>query len=116
MSNYFIINIRDWLDENEEPGLPQLKSKVGFLKELITFETALEAGIETFPMPLCRKRPGRKPCKNQLRTLTEDKAQGVEGKVIYWQCPNCGDSGMVFGWERLMCDLSVHDFEEEKFQ
>ena len=44
MSNCFAIYIRDWLDENEEPGLPHLKNKVDFMKELITFETAFEAG------------------------------------------------------------------------
>lgn len=116
MSKYLVANIRDWLNEDEEPGLPQLKSKVDFLKGLITFETAFEAGIETFPTPLCRKRPGRKPCKTPLRTITEDEAKYVDGKVIYWFCPKCEDSGMVYGWQGLLCDLSEHDLEEEKFQ
>ena len=115
MSGYLVVDIRHWLDENEEPGVPQLRSKVDFLKELITYETAFEAGMESFPLPICRKRPGRKPCKSPLRTMTEETWQGVAGKVICWQCPKCKDSGMVYGWEGLMCDLSGHDFEGESF-
>jgi hypothetical protein len=83
---------------------------------LIAFEIAFEAGIETFPTHLCRKRSGRKPCKTPLGTITEDEASYVEGKVIYWHCQTCEDSGMVYGWQGLMCDLSGYDFQEDRFQ
>lgn len=110
MSNYLVVNIRHWIDENEDAAAPQLKSKVEFLKEVISFETSVVLGHRAFEPPLCRRRPGRKPCQAPLSTIMEETPQDPQvGKAIFWYCPACKDSGAVYGWKGLLCDLSEDD-------
>ena len=89
----WIIDIRHWLDETQSgPGLPQLKSKVKKLSEIITYATSLAAGIPAEQPPKCWRRPNRKPCKGTL-DIHLDQATSR----IYWKCPVCQDEGVVTG-------------------
>jgi hypothetical protein len=48
----WVIDIRHWLGENlVDAGLPQLKFKVKKLAEIITYSTAIEAGISVDVRP-----------------------------------------------------------------
>ena len=100
----WVIDIRHWLDETQTgPGVPQLKSKVKKLTEIITYATSIEAGISVDSPPKCWRRPKRKPCKGQLGIrLDQDTGQ------IYWRCPVCKDEGFVTGWKGLIWDMSNH--------
>ena len=55
MSGYFVVDIRHWLDENEGQGVPQLKRKVDFLKELITYETDITHVVASASESKCRR-------------------------------------------------------------
>jgi len=107
MGNNWVIDIRHWLDENENPAAPQLKKKVEKLKEIIAYETSMEAGTELFKIPRCWRRPKRKPCPGSLLTITEESPSNPDHrKAIFWRCPECEDTGTIYGWERLICDMS----------
>ncbi len=98
----WVIDIRHWLDETlTEAALPQLRNKVKKLTEIITFATAIEAGVPVDTPPKCWRRPKRKPCKGELEIeLVPETGQ------IHWICPVCQDEGVVTGWEDLIWDIS----------
>ena len=103
----WVINIRHWLNESfTGPGLPQLKFKVQKLGEIITYATAIEAGIPVDVRPQCWRKPQRKPCAGELEiSLNPDTKQ------IHWQCTECRDEGVVTGWSGLMWDISASSSE-----
>lgn len=46
----------------------------------------------------CRRRPGRKRCEGRLvSAIVPDELHG--GDAIEWQCPLCGDNGLITEWE-----------------
>jgi hypothetical protein len=98
----WVIDIRHWLGKNLlEAGLPQLRLKVKKLGEIVSYATAIEAGIMVDFQPACWRRPNRKACRGKLDIdLNSDTDQ------IHWLCPECGDEGVVTGWKGLIWDLS----------
>jgi hypothetical protein len=98
----WVIDIRHWLSENLlDAGLPQLRFKVKKLGEIITYATAIEAGIAIDVQLRCWRKPKRKPCPGELEiSLNPDTDQ------IHWLCFECGDEGVVTGWKGLIWDLS----------
>ena len=103
----WVIDIRHWLGENlVDAGLPQLKFKVKKLAEIITYATAIEAGISVDVRPRCWRKPQRKPCAGELEiSLNPDTKQ------IHWLCTECRDEGVVTGWSGLMWDLTDCSFD-----
>jgi hypothetical protein len=98
----WVIDIRHWLDETRTgPAVPQLKSKVKKLAEIITYATSVNVGISTDAHPVCWRRPKRKPCKGSL-DIYLDQTTGH----IHWICPICKDEGVVTGWKGLIWDMS----------
>ena len=98
----WVIDIRHLLDDTlSGPGIPRLKFKVQKLAEIITFATAVEAGISIDAKPRCWRKPKRKPCAGELEiNLNPDTEQ------IHWVCPDCRDEGVMTGWRGLIWDLS----------
>jgi len=98
----WVIDIRHWLDETlTGPGLPQLKFKVKKLGEIITYATSAEVGFSVGTQPVCWRRTNRKPCGGGLEI---ELFPGTDH--IHWQCPICGNEGMVTGWGGLIWDMS----------
>jgi hypothetical protein len=50
----------------------------------------------------CRRRPGRRPCPGPInvRTGCEDPPE------ILWECPNCGEHGVIRNWQGCEWDNS----------
>jgi hypothetical protein len=97
----WVIDIRHWLDQTRTgPGIPQprLVEKLG---EIVSYATAIEAGIWVDLEPECWRRPKRKACKGKLDIELDS---GTD--QIHWRCPECGDEGVVTGWKGLIWDLS----------
>ena len=98
----WVIDIRHWLDETQTgPGVPQLKSKVKKITEIITYATSVEAGIAVDAAPQCWRRPKRKPCSGQLVIRLD-----YSPDQIHWICPICEDEGVIAGWKDLIWDMS----------
>jgi hypothetical protein len=53
----------------------------------------LPEGDEHTNVP-CRRSPGRRRCRGDIIAQL-DRSSGY----IVWQCPLCGDHGMIHGWE-----------------
>ena len=103
----WVIDIRHWLGENlVDAGLPQLRLKVKKLGEIITYATAIAAGISVDVRPRCWRKPQRKPCAGELEI-----SLNLDTKKIHWLCSECGDEGVVTGWSGLMWDLTDCSFD-----
>jgi hypothetical protein len=97
-----VVDIRHLLNESlTGPELPQLKFKVRILTEIITYATGKEAGVSVDVLPRCWREPKRIPCAGKLETSINHKK-----KQIHWWCPECGDEGVVTGWEGLVWDMT----------
>jgi len=96
----WIINIRDMLDGTlTRPAHPRFSSKIKKLGQIISYATAVEAGISVDFRPVCWKRTARYPCGGVLE---------IELRYgnIHWVCPACGDEGVVMGWKGLIWDMT----------
>jgi hypothetical protein len=98
----WVIDIRHLLDETlSGPGIPRLKFKVQKLAEIITYATGREAGTSVDVQPRCWRKPQRKACPGTLEITLNP-----HGKQIHWICPECGDEGVLTGWDGLIWDMT----------
>ena len=52
----------------------------------------------------CRRRPNRKPCPGVIQAVVE-----VRREEILWECPVCGDNGVLSGWAGTKWDRRLED-------
>lgn len=101
----WVIDIRHWLNEQQDgPAAPQLRRKVEKLAEIISWITSRDRGLDVGEPPKCRRRPKKKPCTGRLQLQYDLNDR------IYWYCPECGDEGLLDGWQWLIWDMSDDDF------
>lgn len=73
-----------------------------YLRRLTRAATADgRAGLHATALP-CRRRPGRKPCPGLLAVSLEQAPPR-----IHWECPECGEAGVIDGWKGSDVDLST---------
>lgn len=89
-------DLRHFLDE--EGTLPDLRGPV---LPLVLFLGSVVAWVTSHPpnrFPMtnvpCRRSPRRRRCMGEIYAVLED-----DQSVIDWQCPLCGDNGVIYGWE-----------------
>jgi hypothetical protein len=72
--------------------------------DIVRAATSTEAGTPLVTALPCRRRPGRRRCSGFLTVLRTD----IPGSID-WACPDCGDQGLITGWEHSIYDLrSAH--------
>lgn len=99
MPRVFVSDLRHFLDMPDDvPGPARRMAE--HLTLLVRAATAGDAGGGWLTALPCRRRPGRRPCPGHLAVLRTDIPASVR-----WQCPSCGDEGIISGWERSPYDL-----------
>lgn len=103
MSETWVIDIRHYLDEGGNLSLPRgparkLAEYVGSIVHAVT-SLPMDSGL-TVTSVRCRCRPKRKHCPADL---IAGYSPG-DRSVIAWQCPACGISGNVTGWQETQWD------------
>ena len=102
MANTGIIDLTHYLDEHGATvKLPsparRLAEYFGAIVRAVTWDPV---GAGTKSSVCCRRRPGRKPCPGQIRAaITLDDRMD-----IVWECPSCGDNGLISNWDGTMWD------------
>jgi hypothetical protein len=72
-----------------------------YLSRAVRAATAVnERGPRPTALP-CRRRPGRRACPGRLVVEVQDLPSRVR-----WECPACGEAGIVDGWQGSEYDLS----------
>ena len=63
------------------------------------------SNLDTPPSVRCRRRPSRRPCPGVLEAFPDPE----EHTAIVWYCPQCGDHGVIRGWEGTLWDGLADD-------
>lgn len=88
------VDIRDWLNDNDEPATPELRSRVLRLARLIEYGGTLKAGETRLTLVECSRRPGRKACEGLLWVMK------TEDDYLVASCPVCEDETItISGWQ-----------------
>ncbi len=94
---HLVVDIRHWLNENDEPATPQLRRRVLRLARLIEYGGPLKPGETRLTLVECSRRPRRGACEGLLWvTKTDDD-------YLYAWCPRCEeDSVTISGWQATL--------------
>lgn len=96
-----IANLQHYLDSHGQipehlPG-PAYNLAL-FLGSITSWVTSHPAGSYPRTNVPCRRRPGRRRCAGFIHArLQPDRA-------IIWECPYCGDNGLIRDWEQTGWD------------
>jgi len=96
--------LRHFLDEYDEipDGLPgPARNLALFLGSIVEWVTIRRLRQYERTNVSCRRRPGRCPCPGAIYAALE-----ADGASIAWECPLCGDCGVITGWESTTWDRS----------
>lgn len=101
----WVTDMRHYLDEETgdlPDGLPAPALNLAlFLGSIVAWVTDhMPAGDWHTNVP-CRRSPGRKRCLGEI-VAELDPGTGQ----IAWQCPVCGDNGVIHGWEDTLWNRS----------
>lgn len=103
MADTWITDITDYLDDNgeiiAEPA--QARTLAEYFVAIILMASFPEPEYPPEYKVPCRRRPGRKPCLEEIAAWVEP-----ESEDIYWICPKCQDRGRISNWRGTIWDLS----------
>jgi len=68
---------------------------------IIAAMTRLPWGIPDEAGVKCRRRPNRRPCNGEIVGFLHPNTLEIE-----WECPLCGDNGVISGWKGSLWDRS----------
>lgn len=102
MPNTWIVDITHYLDERgaivETPASARRLAE--HFAAIVAAATSAPRQAAAGSSVRCRRRPGRKPCSGRLRAaITLDP-----GMEIVWDCPRCGDNGVISNWHGTLWD------------
>ena len=108
MSNSWIVDIRHYLDEQTDDlpeSLPGPAVNVAlFFGSIVAWVTDhLPEGDWHTNVP-CRRSPGRRRCQGDIMA-EPDRTSGH----IMWQCPVCGDNGLIHAADTCRLDALWRD-------
>ena len=102
MPRGWIVQLRHFLDDDGEvPAILAVRRHAAFFGSIVVAMSAHPGGGTVETAVRCRKSPQRRVCLGLVYALL-DRAQGE----IHWQCPVCGDWGVISGWEGTWYDRS----------
>ncbi|HPQ39096.1 MAG TPA: hypothetical protein PLV45_01875 [bacterium] len=112
MSGLMIASLQDFLDNDgclpeELPG-PALNIAL-FLGAIVEWMTKCQpAGIEATNV-VCRRKPERRQCTGNIYAVF------LPDGSINWECPFCGDNGLIYDWQETGWDRSNEIDEPPEF-
>ncbi|BAS28657.1 hypothetical protein LIP_2828 [Limnochorda pilosa] len=104
------INLRDYAGDGGAPTEGPVGRFAEYLGRIVAAGLAYPAG-PTIPTAIrCRRRPGHRRCSGYLDVTRLDIP-----REIRWQCPECGDQGVIRDWQGTPWDrrFPQHPLPEE---
>ena len=100
MGDTWVTDIRHFLDvEGRIPDLPgRALSILLHLCSIVGWVTNNLPGKPERTNVFCRRQPGRRRCLGEIEAGFQDMF------TIVWRCPECGDNGIITGWDRTAWD------------
>jgi hypothetical protein len=101
----WVVDMRHYIDEETEDFPETIPERVLslaiFFGAIVAWVTDhLPEGDEHTNVP-CRRSPGRRRCRGDIMAEL-DRSSGY----IVWECPLCGDHGVIHGWENTLWNRS----------
>jgi hypothetical protein len=96
MPGTWVTDMRHYLDEKGglSEGLPrQVLNLAMHLGSIVGRVTSHPTGAHQQTNVSCRRSPGRRRCVGDILTGLES-----DGETIRWECPLCGDNGVIRDW------------------
>ena len=101
----FVSDLQHFLDmPDDAPGPARRMAE--HLTMIVRASTAGETGRPWVSALTCIRRPNHRACPGTLVLRRVDVPSSIE-----WHCTNCGDDGVISGWERTPFDLRRRDTE-----
>lgn len=101
MSDTWIIDTRNYLDDRGR--LLELPTRVLnlalFQGSIVAWVTSRAADRSSRTNVYCRRSPGRRRCSGEIQALLDPSSAR-----IVWECPLCGDNGLIHGWKGTIWD------------
>ncbi len=95
----FVSDLQHFLDMPDDvPGPARRMAE--HLTMIVRAATAGSAGRRWVSALTCMRRPDHRACRGNLVLRRVDIPASIE-----WQCANCGDGGVIAGWEHTSFDL-----------
>jgi hypothetical protein len=99
MPNTWIVDLRHFLTSGGT--LADLPSRARILAQYWTQIVAQGSTFDASPTLRCRRRPRRRRCAGTLEIILDADLDGMR-----WDCPVCGDNGVIRGWQGTFWDHS----------
>ena len=96
-------DLRHFLDlPDDAPGpARRLAAQLG---DLVRAATAAEPGPPWISAVPCRRRPGHRACPGRMMVARPNPAA-----PITFECTDCGDGGVISGWQQSPYDVTDHN-------
>ena len=106
----FSMNIRHYLDEKGiiPDRLPaSAKAMANYIGAIVSSVSSnpLEESVETGVQ--CHPTPEQKPCSGIIIGYMD-----LASNKIHWECPTCGNQGVIFDWEGTLWDRTDDQVEQ----
>ncbi len=96
MARTWITDMRHYLDENDDlpPGMPAAAAHLAlFQGAIVAWVTSRSASAGESTNVPCHRRAGKPLCTAEVQAWLRP-----EDAAIAWECPACGDQGVIHGW------------------
>ncbi len=94
-----VADLRHFLELTDTTPAPA-RRLAGQLASVVRAATSRPAGRAWVTALSCGRRPGHRPCTGRIEVLRNDLPGSIR-----WRCSDCGDDGVINGWERSPFDL-----------
>lgn len=103
MGDTWITDLTHFLDEKGRvaPEKGPARRFAEYLTSIVAMVSRPELIIPPEYRVRCRRRPGRKPCGEDIEVDLDPETEDV-----VWWCPRCGDNGYIQNWKGTVWDLS----------
>jgi hypothetical protein len=100
MANSWIVDIRHFMAPTGAFA-PELPNRARILAEYCGEIVAQATNYDEPTTIRCRRRPQRRACNGLLSITFDERIESV-----LWHCPQCGDNGVIRGWQETFWDNS----------
>jgi len=99
----WICHLTDFLDERGgiAPESGPARRLAEHFAAIVAAASALPSQTVALTSVPCRRRPGRRPCPGRIQAVVTEESS------IQWQCPACGDNGLISCWQDTLWDSRV---------
>lgn len=103
MGDTWICHLTDFLDERGgiAPESGPARRLAEHFAAIVAAASALPSQTVALTSVPCRRRPGRRPCPGRIQAVVTEESS------IQWQCPACGDNGLISCWQDTLWDSRV---------